>query len=310
MLTAPSVQSPCSGSLPCDRTHFDAGRMTLSEPWSVGRAGVETVRYGGDTSSALVIDGAGECLLLDAGSGISHVEDHLSDGVRRLDILLSHLHMDHIQGLGFFRPLFDPDVEVHLWGLPRHGAGRAGPLPVPTPVPGQAARASGGSSTMSSWQVRGRPRSSWWPILSRTRDRRWGSDREDTVSIAYLSDHEPAGGRFPRPSRNGPRATTWRGCRPAGPRCQYTAAEYPSRAGWGHSSFEQCLAFARHVEARSLVTFHHDPGTPTSSSTGSTRRHPKEGSPFTIIPEHREIDRRGGVSGYLGSGRPGRSPTR
>ena len=36
--------------------------------------------------------------------------------MRRVDVLLTHLHMDHIQGLGFFAPLYDPDVETHLWG--------------------------------------------------------------------------------------------------------------------------------------------------------------------------------------------------
>ena len=35
---------------------------------------------------------------------------------RELHILLTHLHLDHLQGLGFFRPLFDPDLDVHLWG--------------------------------------------------------------------------------------------------------------------------------------------------------------------------------------------------
>ena len=36
--------------------------------------------------------------------------------MRRVDILLTHLHMDHIQGLGFFAPLFRPDLEVRIWG--------------------------------------------------------------------------------------------------------------------------------------------------------------------------------------------------
>src|SRR4029079_7235170 len=34
----------------------------------------------------------------------------------RIDILLTHLHMDHIQGLGFFGPLYNPAIDVHLWG--------------------------------------------------------------------------------------------------------------------------------------------------------------------------------------------------
>ena len=34
----------------------------------------------------------------------------------RIDILLTHLHMDHIQGLGFFSPLYNPQIDLHIWG--------------------------------------------------------------------------------------------------------------------------------------------------------------------------------------------------
>ena len=75
---------------------------------SVGRAGPGTVRYGGDTSSAEVVASDGTPLLLDAGSGIVHT---VADaGGEPLHLLLTHLHMDHIQGLGFFRALFDPTI--------------------------------------------------------------------------------------------------------------------------------------------------------------------------------------------------------
>src|SRR5262249_56628397 len=57
----------------------------------------------------------GTLLVLDAGTGIRPLGRALG-GVRRIDVVLTHLHMDHIQGLGFFAPLYDPDVETHLWG--------------------------------------------------------------------------------------------------------------------------------------------------------------------------------------------------
>src|SRR5262249_24832977 len=40
----------------------------------------------------------------------------LLGGVRRIDLLLTHLHMDHVQGLGFFAPLYDCKTEIHIWG--------------------------------------------------------------------------------------------------------------------------------------------------------------------------------------------------
>ena len=90
-------------------------KITLSGTrGSVGRAGPETMAYGGDTSCVLVTADDGSVLVLDAGSGLRRLNEDLPAGLTRLDILLTHLHMDHIQGLGFFKPLFDPEVEVNL----------------------------------------------------------------------------------------------------------------------------------------------------------------------------------------------------
>ena len=64
----------------------------------------------------------GTLLVLDAGTGIRRLGVSLEASPRmirpplRADILLTHLHMDHIQGLGFFGPLYDPNVEIHIWG--------------------------------------------------------------------------------------------------------------------------------------------------------------------------------------------------
>src|SRR6476660_2971635 len=84
---------------------------------SMANAGPDTVRYGGNTSCVEVRGDEGTVLVLDAGTGILGLGDALPYAPR-IDILLTHLHMDHIQGLGFFKPLFRPDVEVHIWGPP------------------------------------------------------------------------------------------------------------------------------------------------------------------------------------------------
>jgi len=81
---------------------------------SIASAGPETVRYGGNTSCVQVSGRGGTCIVLDAGSGMRRLGAALPADMTRLDIFLSHLHMDHIQGLGFFGPLFRPGLEVHL----------------------------------------------------------------------------------------------------------------------------------------------------------------------------------------------------
>ena len=82
---------------------------------SVAAPGAETNLYGGNTSSVEVREDDGTVLVLDAGTGIRRLGAQLPP-TDRIDILLTHLHLDHIQGLGFFGPLYNPAIDVHIWG--------------------------------------------------------------------------------------------------------------------------------------------------------------------------------------------------
>jgi phosphoribosyl 1,2-cyclic phosphodiesterase len=88
-------------------------RGTLASP------GPETVRYGGQTSCIAIDTGDDSLLILDAGTGIRPFGMSL-DGRRpkRVDVLITHLHTDHIEGLRFFGPFWDPEVEFRIWGPP------------------------------------------------------------------------------------------------------------------------------------------------------------------------------------------------
>ena len=83
---------------------------------SIPSPGARTARYGGNTSCVQVTLSDGTVLVLDAGSGIRDLGLALPESARRIHVLLSHLHLDHIQGLLFFAPLFRPDSEVVIWG--------------------------------------------------------------------------------------------------------------------------------------------------------------------------------------------------
>src|SRR5437867_12604180 len=83
---------------------------------SLPSAGPETVRYGGNTSCVEVRGRSRALLVLDAGTGIRRLGGTVDPGVTRIHILLTHLHMDHIHGLGFFAPLYRDGVEVHGYG--------------------------------------------------------------------------------------------------------------------------------------------------------------------------------------------------
>ena len=77
------------------------------------------LRYGGNTSCVLVELEEGQ-LIFDAGTGIRTLGTRIYGRRAPVHILLTHLHLDHIMGLLFFAPFFDPDAEVTVWG-PRGG---------------------------------------------------------------------------------------------------------------------------------------------------------------------------------------------
>jgi len=86
---------------------------------SLAAPGGDTLRYGGNTSCVEVRGEDGTVLVLDAGTGMRPLGLALEgESRRRIDVLLSHLHLDHLQGLGFFRPLFEAGREIHIWGPP------------------------------------------------------------------------------------------------------------------------------------------------------------------------------------------------
>src|SRR6059036_888398 len=83
---------------------------------SVPAPGPETMRYCGNTSCIELTLSDGSLLILDAGTGIRNLGLALPRVDRPIHILLTHLHLDHIQGLMFFAPAFRPESEIIIWG--------------------------------------------------------------------------------------------------------------------------------------------------------------------------------------------------
>ena len=232
---------------------------------SVASPGADTARFGGNTSCVEVRGPEGTLLVLDAGTGIRPLGRTLGHGPRRVDVLLTHLHMDHIQGLGFFAPLFDPDVETHLWG------------PASTTLDLRARLRRYLSPPLFPVHLRDIPRLVLHDLPAGPFDVgefRVVAERichpgftvgyriaAGGATLAYLSDHEPALGvpRFPMREDWTSGFALTRDTDLLLHDAQYSLAEYPQHVGWGHSALEHTLAFARLAGVRHLVTFHHDP---------------------------------------------------
>jgi phosphoribosyl 1,2-cyclic phosphodiesterase len=233
---------------------------------SLPQAGPETVRYGGNTSCVEVRGADGTLLILDAGTGIRRLGANIEAGTARLDLLLTHLHMDHIQGLGFFDPLYQPDLEVHIWGpasitlhLRERLARYLSPPLFPVRLRDLPCRLTlhdvpWGTFEIGSLAITADPICHPGPTVGYR-------ITEDAEAVAYLPDHEPALG-----VRDFPREPDWTSgfSLAAGVNllihdAQYNDAEYEEHVGWGHSSIGQALAFAALAGVERLVAFHHDP---------------------------------------------------
>ncbi|HZR96462.1 MAG TPA: MBL fold metallo-hydrolase [Gaiellaceae bacterium] len=233
---------------------------------SVPTPGPNTVTYGGNTSCVELDLGGDTGIVLDAGTGIRGLGvDLVERGVRRIHLLLTHLHLDHVEGLRFFAPLWDERVELDLWGPRSTLSGlrdrllRAFSPPlfpidlrdVPARVrfhdlPGEPLRVDGVVIASSLVLHPG-------PTLGY---------RVETgqSTVAYLPDHEPrlAGitGKHVEWISGGAIA---HGADVVLHDAQYAERDYETKIGWGHSSVADAVAFSRAVDAGRLVLFHHEP---------------------------------------------------
>lgn len=233
---------------------------------SLASPGAETARYGGNTACVEVRGGNGTMLVLDAGTGIRRLGAVLPASLRRVDILLTHLHMDHIQGLGFFAPLHNPAVEVHVWGpasttmslrtrLMRYLSPPLFPVHLrDLPCNLVLHEVPCGDFTVGEFQISSALVCHPGPTVGY----RIATSR---AVMTYLPDHEPALGL-----QDIPLDADWTSGYAAAEGAdllihdaQYSTDEYAEHIGWGHSSVQHALEFAALAGVKHLVPFHHDP---------------------------------------------------
>ena len=232
---------------------------------SVPTPGPSTNHYGGNTSCLQVTLSDGRLLVLDAGSGIRNLGLRLAGTARRIDILLTHLHLDHIQGLMFFAPLFMPDAEIVIWGPPaaetlaERLARYLSPPLTSLHLHELPANITFRACPKGEWEI-GPARIQAAPVAHPGPTHGYRISEGDT-SLCYIPDQELALGppTSIRERQSLPGFDLAHNASLLVHDCQYTDDEYPSRVGWGHSRLGDVLAFARFTEAQRLLLFHHDP---------------------------------------------------
>jgi len=234
--------------------------------------GPQTARYGGNTACVELTDGSGNLVILDAGTGIRGLGKELAsrNGTKgvRADLILSHAHWDHIQGLPYFAPLFMKGNVLKVWG-PRQGdvemetilRQMMHPAVFPVPLDALAAKLmvehvepatpiQTPGFTVRAMRVR-------HPAVTMG----YRIERKGGPSVVYVTDNElgPAGEYDVGPKWRKQFEAFVGGCDLLIHDSMYTPEEYPGHAGWGHSTFVESVELAREAGARRLALFHHEP---------------------------------------------------
>lgn len=233
---------------------------------SVPSPGPETQIYGGNTACVTVV--AGDALIvLDAGSGIRRLGN--ADIVKKhkiIHIFLTHLHMDHILGLGFFSPLYNPTQEIHIWGpasfnhslVNRLNRYLSPPL-FPVNIRELPAKVIFHEVTHGYFEVNTlKVYANYVCHPGPTLGYRISNEKH---TFAYIPDHEPALGL-----RNFPVDPEWTSGYNIAKEAdllihdaQFSDEEYEHSVGWGHSTITHAIKFAALAKVKKLLFFHHDP---------------------------------------------------
>jgi len=224
--------------------------------------GVEFAGVGGHTSCVAVTPEGAERprLLLDAGTGIRAVTPLLEGEPFVGSILLSHLHWDHLQGLPFFSSADRDDAVVHLRFPCRDddpvGLLRRAMSPPHFPIGPEGLQGRWRFSALDEGEVVAEGIS----VAAREVRHKGGFTMgyrltDETMSVAYLPDHLPAGGGASRD-----RALDLAdGVDVLIHDAQFTAGEEVVAELYGHSTIEQACALAEEAGVGELVLFHHAP---------------------------------------------------
>lgn len=233
---------------------------------SLASPGPETARYGGNTSCVEVRGKDGTVLILDAGTGLRGLGLSLPKSLRRVNLLLTHLHMDHIQGLGFFGALRNPEMEVHIWGpasttldLRSRLTRYLSPPLFPVHLRDLTSDLFFHEVPQDDFDI-GEFHISTALVCHPDPTVGYRIQSPDAI-ITYLPDHEPALG-----AKKFPLSPDWTsGYELAADSdilihdAQFTEDEYKTRVGWGHSSLRHAFEFAALTGVKSFIPFHHDP---------------------------------------------------
>lgn len=238
------------------------------------------MRYGGNTTCIEIRTDNNELIILDAGTGIFPLSQTLLGEMPvTANVLLTHSHWDHIQGLPFFVPNFIPGNTLRLHGAfdPISGNGVEQVMSVQLqysyfPVREAELKARIEYVTLSPEESIRIGSATVTPYLLSHPVINFGYRIEAAgKSVFFTGDHEPAYNIYSPgdpdfdeyqqfvDEKEQSVVQAMRGVDVLIADSSYTAQEYPAKRGWGHGSFASSIGYARHCGAGMLFCTHHEP---------------------------------------------------
>jgi phosphoribosyl 1,2-cyclic phosphodiesterase len=259
---AQATASEAQGSLA--KTHFHVRFWGVRG--SIPSPGPHTRQYGGNTPCVEMQVGD-ELMIFDLGTGARPLGDALLAQGKpvQASVFLSHYHYDHLQGLPFFKPIFNPRNTFTFYGSPRNGQSVKQILSGQMTQPYFPVTADGVFRAQLNYHdIRAGKALKVGPAQVHTVELNHpGGNLGYRVecegrSVVYATDIEHGGEDDERffEFAKGTDLLIYDS--------MYTEDEYcgrhgPPRTGWGHSTWQAAVEAANKCEAKTLVLFHHDP---------------------------------------------------
>lgn len=247
---------------------------------SIPSPGLHTQRYGGNTTCIEVRSDDGSLIILDAGTGIFPLaQDLLKHLPIQANVFMTHTHWDHIQGLPFFTPLYIPGNTVHIHGgfdivtrrsidqimevqlqysfFPVREAEMKAQIDYRTLVAGESVAV--GDATVTPLLLNHPVVNFGYRIDCNGKSVFFTGDHEPWPNIYDPADEEHAEFQQMIDFQQQQLDAALAGVDVMIADSSYTAAEYPSKLGWGHGSLEGTLAWGHRLGVKTLICTHHEP---------------------------------------------------